>query len=62
MVLVQVVAAILLVLGSLLVLHAVSLADAHSPQTPRRGPGPVLVPQPAPVPELEVDRDWRRAA
>jgi hypothetical protein len=60
-VLVQVVAAILLVLGSLLVLRAVSLADAH-PQTPRRGPGPVLVTKPAPVPEVEVDRDWRRAA
>ena len=63
MVLVQVVAAILLVLGSLLVLRAVSLADAN-PQAPRRGPGPVLVPQPLPVQEVEVeaDRDWRRAA
>ena len=61
MVLVQVVAAALLVLGSLLVLRAVSLADAN-PRLPRRGPGPVLVPKPTPAREVEAHADWRRAA
>jgi hypothetical protein len=60
-VLVQVVAAALLVLGSLLVLRAVSLADAN-PRLPRRGSGPVLVPKPAAVQEVEAPADWRRAA
>ena len=61
MVLLQVVAAILLVLGSLLVWRAVALADAN-PRAPQRGLGPVLVSKRSPARVAEADRDWRRAA
>lgn len=61
MVLLQVVAAILLILGSLLVLRAVSMADADA-RAPRRGRGPVLVSKRRPARTVEPDRDWRRAA
>ena len=61
MVLLQVVAAILLVLGTLLVWRAVALADTN-PRAPRRGVGPVLVSKPTPARLAEADREWRRAA
>ena len=61
MVLLQVVAAILLILGSLLILRAVSLADAN-PRAPRGGRRPVLVARGRRARAAEGEGDWRKAA
>jgi hypothetical protein len=60
-VLLQVVAAILLILGSLLILRAVSLADVNpGPSRGRRRP--VLVAKGRPSRTIEGEGDWRKAA
>jgi hypothetical protein len=60
-VLLQVVAAILLILGSLLILRALSLADPHL-GAPRRGRRPVIVSKGRPSRSVEGEGDWRKAA
>jgi hypothetical protein len=60
-VLLQVVAAILLILGSLLILRAVAEADAK-PGVTRGRRRPILVSKGRPSPTVEGEGDWRKAA
>jgi hypothetical protein len=59
--LIQVVAAILLILGSLLVLYAVSRSEASPPPGGHQA-GPRLVPRRGSSPYQDDEDDWRRAA